>query len=137
MRARPKQNYNCTKPGHRCITHYFDQNLCASSAHVTFLNCTFRFYNCANCDQLHTKIYLDNYYGRSLYERSSYIYDCVAKREVSFKITATIFRFVELRLMMPVPRHPSSFYRCVVIVTKCHHIHVDDDCIRVPNQNNY
>jgi len=27
-----------------------------TTAHITFFNCTFRVYNCTNCDQLHTNI---------------------------------------------------------------------------------
>jgi len=38
--------YNCTKPGNRPIEN-------AATAHFTL---QFRFYNCTNCAQLHTKI---------------------------------------------------------------------------------
>jgi len=30
------------------------------SAHITFFNCTFRFYNCTNCVQLHSNICSDH-----------------------------------------------------------------------------
>ena len=40
--------YNCTKPGNRPI----------DNAKIVQVHCTFQFYNCTNCDQLHTKICL-------------------------------------------------------------------------------
>ena len=49
--------YNCAKPGNWRINHRFDQNLCPSYSTITFLQLhSPRFYNCRNCDQLHTKI---------------------------------------------------------------------------------
>ena len=48
--------YNRTKPGNRHII--WPESLpCFSAQNITFLNCTFRFYNCTSCDQLHTNIY--------------------------------------------------------------------------------
>jgi len=38
--------YNCTKHGNRPI----------NNVETALLHCTFRFYNCTNCDQLHVKI---------------------------------------------------------------------------------
>src|SRR6218665_226960 len=41
--------------GNRRINHHFDQNFSTFLEHITFFNCSFRFYNYTNCDQLHIK----------------------------------------------------------------------------------
>jgi len=57
-----------------------------TTAQITFFNCTFRFYNCTNCDQLHVKIcpgyslhlhsriYISHHLRRQLFSPDPYIY---------------------------------------------------------------
>jgi len=47
--------YNCTKHGNRPT----------DNAKPALLHCTFRFYNCTNCDQLHVNICPDQYHNKS------------------------------------------------------------------------
>lgn len=54
--------YNCKKPGNRPINH-LTRISPLFSAHITFFNRTFHFYNCRNCYQQHTKIWSE--YGLS------------------------------------------------------------------------
>ena len=52
--------YNCTKHGNRPIEN-------VTTAH---LHCTFRFYNCINCDQLHVIICPDGEYREIEFEEA-------------------------------------------------------------------